>query len=95
MTVTAETTVAGDWRSRAAASFPGGVNSPVRAWGAVGGEPPVVVRGEGARVWDVDGAEDIDLVGAYGPLILGQADPRVVAAIRDAALDGGPLGATV
>jgi len=94
VTSTANHSGAADWRIRAAANFPGGVNSPVRAWGAVGGEPPVLVRGEGARVWDVDGTEYIDLVGAYGPLVLGHADPRVVAAIREAALDGGPFGGT-
>ena len=50
--------------------FPGGVSSPVRAYRAVGGEPPILVRGAGPRVWDVDGREYLDLVGAFGPLIL-------------------------
>ncbi|MBA2275393.1 MAG: aspartate aminotransferase family protein, partial [Chloroflexi bacterium] len=59
------------WRDRAEDLFPGGVNSPVRAYRAVGGEPPIVMRGEGARVWDADGVEYLDYVGAFGPLILG------------------------
>ena len=74
--------------------FPGGVNSPVRAYQAVGGRPPVLVRGEGARVWDADGREYVDYVGAYGPLILGHAQPAVVAAIRAAAARGGAFGVT-
>ena len=81
-------------RERAAALFPGGVNSPVRAYRAVGGEPPVIVRGAGARVWDADGREYLDYVGAFGPLILGHAHPGVVAAIRHATEAGGPFGAT-
>jgi glutamate-1-semialdehyde aminotransferase len=59
--------------SRARAIFPGGVNSPVRAFRGVGGEPFVVARGEGARIWDVDGREYIDYVLSWGPLILGHA----------------------
>ncbi len=82
------------WRERALARFPGGVNSPVRAYRAVGGEPPTLVRGEGPLVWDVDGVEYVDYVGAFGPLILGHAHPAVVAAVEDAARDGGPFGAT-
>lgn len=82
------------WRLRAGRTFPGGVNSPVRAYRAVDGKPPILVRGAGSRVWDVDGREFIDYVGAYGPFILGHADPRVVDAVRQAALDGGPFGAT-
>ena len=57
----------------AAELFPGGVNSPVRAYRAVGGEPPVLVRGEGAYVWDTKGRRFIDYVGAFGPLALGHA----------------------
>ena len=82
------------WTDRARGLFPGGVNSPVRAYRAVGGSPPVVVAGEGAQVRDADGRTLIDLVGAYGPLILGHADPRVVAAIQAAAARGGPFGVT-
>jgi glutamate-1-semialdehyde 2,1-aminomutase len=81
-------------RQRAESLFPGGVNSPVRAYGAVGGEPPVIVRGSGAKVWDVDGNEYLDYVGAFGPLILGHAHPDVVAAVQLATEAGGPFGAT-
>ncbi len=81
-------------RSRAGRLFPGGVNSPVRAYRAVGGEPPILVRGEGALVWDADGEAYLDYVGAFGPLILGHADPRVVSALRDEVARGAPFGAT-
>ena len=83
-----------DLRYRADGLFPGGVNSPVRAYRAVGGEPPILVRGEGALVWDADGTQLIDYVGAFGPLILGHAEPRVLAAIEAASRAGGPFGAT-
>ena len=83
-----------DLRERADRLFPGGVNSPVRAYRAVGGEPPILARGEGALVWDADGTELIDYVGAFGPLILGHAEPRVLAAIEAASRAGGPFGAT-
>ena len=63
--------------ARARDRFPGGVNSPVRAFRGVGGEPFVAARGEGARVWDVDGNEYIDYILSWGPLILGHA-PKVV-----------------
>jgi len=82
------------WRERAADLFPGGVNSPVRAYRAVGGEPPILVRGSGAEVWDADGKRYLDYVGAFGPLFLGHAQPAVVAAIREAAEAGGSFGAT-
>jgi glutamate-1-semialdehyde 2,1-aminomutase len=74
--------------------FPGGVNSPVRAYRAVGGEPPVLVRGEGPFVWDEEGRRYVDYVGAFGPLLLGHADPAVVDAIKQAAEAGGPFGVT-
>ena len=74
--------------------FPGGVNSPVRAYRAVGGEPPALVRGEGAFVWDAAGRRYIDYVGAFGPLVLGHADPAVVSAIKRAAEAGGSFGVT-
>ena len=61
--------------------MPGGVNSPVRAFRAVGGSPRFIARGHGARVWDADGHELIDYVGSWGPMILGHAHPAVVAAI--------------
>jgi glutamate-1-semialdehyde 2,1-aminomutase len=66
---------------RSRALFPGGVNSPVRAFGGVGGEPFVVERGEGARIWDVDGNEYIDFVLSWGPLVLGHAPPAVLDAL--------------
>jgi glutamate-1-semialdehyde 2,1-aminomutase len=81
-------------RDRAATLFPGGVNSPVRAYRAVGGEPPIIVRGRGPHVWDADGRQYIDLVGAFGPMILGHADPAVVAALHVQVDLGGPFGAT-
>ncbi len=73
--------------------FPGGVNSPVRAWRGVGGEPHFIARGAGARIWDADGNEFLDYVGSWGPLILGHAHPRVVAAIQEAASHGTSYGA--
>ena len=73
--------------------MPGGVNSPVRAWQAVGGTPPLLARGEGARVFDVDGNSFLDYVASWGPLILGHAHPRVVDAVREAAGRGTSFGA--
>jgi glutamate-1-semialdehyde 2,1-aminomutase len=78
---------------RALQLMPGGVNSPARAFGAVGGEPIVVHRGEGAYLWDVDGNRYIDYVGSWGPLILGHAHPAVVGAIEQAARRGTSFGA--
>src|SRR5438128_2015025 len=74
--------------SRARSLFPGGVNSPVRAFRGVGGEPVVVERGEGSRIWDVDGKEYIDFVLSWGPLVLGHASPIVIDAVA-AAMDNG------
>ncbi len=82
------------WRERAEGLFPGGVNSPVRAYRAVGGQPPIIVRGEGAYSFDADGKAYIDCLGAFGPLILGHAQPEVVAAVQAAAAAGGSFGAT-
>ena len=73
--------------------IPGGVNSPVRAFRGVGGEPFFVARGEGARLWDVDGRSYLDFLGSWGPLILGHAAPSVVAAITEAAARGTSYGA--
>lgn len=73
--------------------MPGGVNSPVRAFRSVGGTPYFVARGEGAHVWDVQGARYVDMVQSYGASILGHADPEVVEAIRDAAGRGSTYGA--
>lgn len=81
-------------RRRAAQLFPGGVNSPVRAFRAVGREPVVLAAGDGAHVRDVDGRGYVDLIGGWGPAILGHAHPAVVAAIRAAAGEGFALGAT-
>ena len=78
---------------RARQVLPGGVDSPVRAYRAVGGDPVVLARGAGAKVWDVDGNEYIDYVGSFGPLILGHAHPAVVEAIREAAPLGTSFGA--
>ena len=80
--------------ARAEKLFPGGVNSPVRAFGAVGGEPPMIVRAKGASLWDADGNEYIDYVGSWGPMILGHADPEVVDAVTRAAEDGTSFGAS-
>jgi glutamate-1-semialdehyde 2,1-aminomutase len=77
----------------AARYFPGGVNSPVRAFHAVGGEPFFVARASGSRITDVDGRTYIDYVGSWGPMILGHAHPRVVAAIQKAAEAGTSYGA--
>jgi glutamate-1-semialdehyde 2,1-aminomutase len=73
-----------DWFERAKKVTPGGVNSPVRAFGAVGGTPVVIRSAAGATVVDVDGREYLDFVGSWGPLILGHAHPRVVAAVEAA-----------
>jgi glutamate-1-semialdehyde 2,1-aminomutase len=79
---------------RACGLFPGGVNSPVRAFKAVGGTPVFLARGEGASVWDADGNRYTDFLGSWGPLILGHANPSVVSAIAEAAKDGTTFGAS-
>ncbi|MDP2952071.1 MAG: glutamate-1-semialdehyde 2,1-aminomutase, partial [Chloroflexota bacterium] len=73
--------------------LPGGVDSPVRAFRAVGGEPLFIKRGQGSHIWDVDGNEFIDYVGSWGPLILGHAHPKVIKAVQKAALSGTSFGA--
>ena len=78
---------------RAQRVIPGGVNSPARAFGAVGGEPLFIERGEGAYLVDVDGNRLIDYVGSWGPLILGHAHPEVVAAVEAALVRGTSFGA--
>jgi glutamate-1-semialdehyde 2,1-aminomutase len=78
---------------RATRVIPGGVNSPARAFGAVGGEPLFIDRGEGAYLVDVDGNRLIDYVGSWGPLILGHAHPEVVAAVQAALPKGTSFGA--
>ena len=78
---------------RASDVIPGGVDSPVRAFGAVGGHPYFVARAEGCYVWDVEGRRYVDYVQSWGASILGHADPRVVEAVRKAAEDGTSYGA--
>lgn len=73
--------------------MPGGVNSPVRAWQAVGLSPRLIARGAGARIYDVDGNSYLDFVTSWGPLILGHAAPPVVAAVKEAASRGTSFGA--
>lgn len=79
--------------ARAEHVIPGGVNSPVRAFRAVGGSPPFIDHARGARVFDVDGNDYIDYVGSWGPAILGHAHPQVLAAVADAAQRGLSFGA--
>ena len=81
------------WR-RARAVLPGGVNSPVRAWRAVGAEEPFFVRrGEGAYLEDTEGARYVDWVMSWGPLVFGHGDPETVEAVQEAASDGTTFGA--
>ena len=81
------------WFERAQAVLPGGVDSPVRAYGAVGGTPRVIANASGANVTDVDGNEFLDFVGSWGPLILGHAHEEVVEAIEAATRRGTSYGA--
>jgi glutamate-1-semialdehyde 2,1-aminomutase len=78
---------------RAQRTIPGGVNSPVRAFGSVGGAPYFVARGEGAYIWDVEGKRYLDYVQSYGASILGHANVRVVERVREAAAEGTTFGA--
>src|SRR5436305_607432 len=86
--------VSNELQERAERYFPGGVNSPVRAFRAVGGHPPFVVRAEGAYLYDADGNRYLDLFGSWGPAILGHAFPPVIEAIREAAGRGTSFGAS-
>jgi len=81
-------------QQRAESMIPGGVNSPVRAFRSVGGDPPFIVRGKGSHVWDADENEYIDYIGSWGPLILGHAEPNVLDAIVAAACNGTSFGAS-
>jgi glutamate-1-semialdehyde 2,1-aminomutase len=81
------------WFDRAKKVTPGGVNSPVRAFGSVGGTPLVIRSAEGATIIDVDGREYLDFVGSWGPLILGHAHPKIVAAVEAACRRGMSYGA--
>ena len=82
-----------DLFARAQRVIPGGVNSPVRAFKAVGGTPRFIARAQGARVWDADGAAYVDYLGSWGPMIAGHAHPAVVEAVTRAARDGTSYGA--
>jgi len=90
----AEVTTNDEAFARAKAVLPGGVNSPVRAFGSVGGSPISLVSARGAYVTDVEGREYVDLVGAWGPALLGHAHPGVIAAVQDAASKGLGFGAS-
>src|SRR5437879_3136895 len=79
--------------ARAGQVIPGGVNSPARAFGGVGGQPLFIARGEGPYLYDLDGNRYLDYVGSWGPLILGHAHPRVVKAVEDALHNGASFGA--
>ncbi|MBD8024843.1 glutamate-1-semialdehyde 2,1-aminomutase [Microbacterium sp. Sa1CUA4] len=92
-THTSHTTNAEEF-ARARAAMPGGVNSPVRAFGSVGTTPRFFVSASGPRVTDVEGREYVDLVGSWGPAILGHAHPAVVKAVQDAAAHGLGFGAS-
>src|SRR5438876_2872899 len=72
--------------------IPGGVNSPVRAFRGVGGDPVFFARGQGPYLYDADGNEYVDYVGSWGPLLLGHAHPEVLAAIEEAARSGTSFG---
>ena len=74
-------------------TIPGGVNSPVRAFRGVGGDPVFFARGEGAYVWDVDGRRYVDYVGSWGPMIAGHSHPKVIKAVQDAVANGLGFGA--
>ena len=78
---------------RARQFIPGGVNSPVRAFGSVGGTPPFIAKAAGARLWDIDGNSYIDYVGSWGPAIVGHAHPEVIEAVQQAAVNGLSFGA--
>lgn len=81
-------------QQRAENLLPGGVDSPVRAFRSVGGDPPFVVRAEGAYLWDADGNRYLDFFGSWGPMILGHAAPQVVRAVQEAAARGVSFGAS-
>ncbi|MFN8627606.1 MAG: glutamate-1-semialdehyde 2,1-aminomutase [Candidatus Binatia bacterium] len=78
---------------RAVRVIPGGVNSPVRAWRAVGGKPVFIQRAKGGTVWDVDGRSYIDYVGSWGPMIVGHAHPKVLGVLRKTMQNGTSFGA--
>src|SRR6266480_7206937 len=79
--------------AKACQLIPGGVNSPARAFGGVGGQPVFIAKGEGAYLIDLDGNRYLDFVGSWGPLILGHCHPRVTAAVETALHNGATFGA--
>ena len=81
-----------DLFERAKQRIPGGVNSPVRAFRAVGGTPRFVQRAQGASFWDANGQKYIDYIGSWGPMILGHGHPAVLEAVQKAAMDGFSFG---
>lgn len=87
------TSISRMWFERAQCVLPGGVNSPVRAFKSVGGQPPVMAYAEGATLVDVDGNEYIDYIGSWGPMILGHCEPSVVEAVHSAVDMGFSYGA--
>jgi len=87
-------TVSRKLQKRAEHLIPGGVNSPVRAFRAVGADPLFILRGQGSHIWDADGNQYIDYIGSWGPLILGHAPPAVIEAITAAARNGTSFGAS-
>jgi glutamate-1-semialdehyde 2,1-aminomutase len=78
---------------RAKAIIPGGVNSPVRACRSVGADPAFIARGKGSSIWDADGNQYLDLIGSWGPLILGHANPEIAAVISETLANGTTFGA--
>ncbi|MEW5804263.1 MAG: glutamate-1-semialdehyde 2,1-aminomutase [bacterium] len=82
------------WFEKALKYIPGGVNSPVRAFNAVGGNPPFIDRANGSKIYDIDGHEYIDYVGSWGPMILGHTHPEVIKAIQAASEKGVSFGAS-
>ena len=88
-----ETTTNAQLFERAQRVIPGGVNSPVRAFKAVGGTPRFIARAEGPYMFDAEGKRYIDYIGSWGPMILGHGHPGVLEAVQKAALDGFSFGA--
>src|SRR5256886_17258801 len=81
-------------QQRAESMIPGGVNSPVRAFGSVGGDRPFIVRGKGSHIWDADENEYIHYIGSWGQLILGHAEPNVLDVLLGGACTGMSFGAS-
>ena len=88
-----EISLSKNWHQRAKKVIPGGVSSPVRSFSAVGGDPRYMVRGRGSQVWDVDGNQYIDLVGSWGPMILGHSHPEVTSKVLEIVKGSSSFGA--